>query len=96
MGVCYVRSEEEARQHVERLAQQRLEGPEALKDALSGALDRIMMMFPQVGHFLMEFLQNADDAGSRRILIDLGPDVVRIANDGRPFEPLHRNRYDTA
>ncbi|WP_324718086.1 hypothetical protein U7230_07435 [Carboxydochorda subterranea] len=51
--------EEAARRHIERLARARQEGSDDLKDALAGAIERVTMMFPQTGHFLMEFLQNA-------------------------------------
>ncbi|MEW6047227.1 MAG: DUF3883 domain-containing protein [Bacillota bacterium] len=82
MAAC---SEEAAGRHIERIARARQDGSDELKDSLAGAIERVTMMFPQTGHFLMEFLQNADDAGSRSVLVELAPDAVRIANDGTPF-----------
>lgn len=82
MGDC---SEEKARHHIDRIARLRQEGSTELKDSLAGALHRVTMMFPETGHFLMEFLQNADDADSTSVLIELTPEAVRIANNGVPF-----------
>ncbi|MBE3591056.1 MAG: hypothetical protein IMW98_09635, partial [Firmicutes bacterium] len=78
-------SEEAALRHAERIARARQEGSDELKDSLAGAIERVTMMVPQTGHFLMEFLQNGDDAGSRSVLAELTPDAVRIANNGTPF-----------
>lgn len=78
-------SEEAARRHIERIARARQEGSDELKDSLAGAIERVTMMFPQTGHFLMEFLQNAHDAGSKSVLVELTLGAVHIANDGAPF-----------
>ena len=54
-------------------------------DALSGALDRLNKAFPRYGSFLMEFVQNADDAGSRTLKFEMRDTSITICNDGQPF-----------
>ena len=54
-------------------------------DGYAGSIDRLQKAFPRYGSFLMEFIQNADDAASTKMRIELFPDSLRIANDGQPF-----------
>lgn len=37
-------------------------------------------------HFIFELLQNAEDAGARRVSFVLSPDTLEIRHDGRPFD----------
>ncbi len=52
---------------------------------MAGAIDRLQKAFPRYGSFLMEFIQNADDAESTRIRIRLADRVVTVSNNGKPF-----------
>ncbi len=52
---------------------------------IAGAIDRLQKAFPRYGSFLMEFLQNADDAKSTKIKIEIEGDEVKISNNGNPF-----------
>lgn len=54
-------------------------------DSLSGAIDRLQKAFPRYGSFLMEFVQNADDAKSESLKIEIQQDTIRISNNGHPF-----------
>lgn len=58
---------------------------EFVLDSLTGAIDRLQKAFPRYGSFLMEFVQNADDAKSPSLKIELLQNTVRISNDGLPF-----------
>ncbi|MEW6048640.1 MAG: DUF3883 domain-containing protein, partial [Bacillota bacterium] len=49
------------------------------------AIDRIMKAFPDRGHFLMEFVQNADDAGATVLVARIEEGQVWIMNNGREF-----------
>ena len=53
--------------------------------SLWSAIKRIEETFPRFGHFLMEFIQNADDAGASRILIEILADRILILNNGTEF-----------
>jgi hypothetical protein len=55
--------------------------------SLKSAIDRIEETFSRFGHFVMEFIQNADDAGAHNLRIELYEDRVVILNDGNPFSP---------
>ncbi|MEM2919062.1 MAG: DUF3883 domain-containing protein [Candidatus Altiarchaeota archaeon] len=58
---------------------------EFILDSLSGAIDRLQKAFPRYGSFLMEFVQNADDARSSSLNINIIEKEIRILNDGNPF-----------
>jgi len=58
---------------------------EFILDSLAGAVDRIQKAFPRYGSFLMEFVQNADDAKSQSLKIEIADNSIRISNNGIPF-----------
>lgn len=58
---------------------------EYVLDSLAGAIDKIQKAFPRYGSFLMEFVQNADDAKSRSLRIEITNNTIRILNNGIPF-----------
>jgi hypothetical protein len=62
---------------------------EFILDSLSGAIDRLQKAFPRYGSFLMEFIQNADDAKSKSLRIDILDNAIRIYNDGEVFSKDH-------
>jgi len=39
-------------------------------------------MFTRSGHFILEFIQNAEDAGAKRVKIVFEDGVIKIFNDG--------------
>lgn len=60
--------------------------PEFVLDSLIGSLETIEKVFPKYyGSFIVEFIQNADDAGSSRLTIELDNAEVTLKNDGHPF-----------
>ncbi len=54
-------------------------------DGYAGSIDRLQKAFPRYGSFLMEFIQNADDAHSSKMKIEIFPKALRISNNGKPF-----------
>lgn len=58
---------------------------EFILDSLTGAIDRLQKAFPRYESFLMEFLQNADDAESQSLKIKILQNTVIISNDGNTF-----------
>jgi hypothetical protein len=58
---------------------------EFILDSLTGAIDRLQKVFPRYGSFLMEFVQNADDAESTALRIEINNGSVTISNNGKPF-----------
>jgi len=73
------------KEHVESIKEKILKSNEFVLDSLSGAIDRLQKAFPRYGSFLMEFIQNADDAGSNSLTIEINGNCIKIFNDGRPF-----------
>jgi hypothetical protein len=75
----------EQQHHIEDIRSDYLSAKPRALSALSGAVDRIRKTFPRYGSFLMEFIQNADDAGSSWLKAELYPDKLVVSNDGRSF-----------
>lgn len=77
--------EGEARGHIEQISQDYQEAATIVLESLSGAVDRLGKAFSRRGHFVMEFLQNADDAHARRLRLEICDQEIRVLNDGDPF-----------
>ena len=58
---------------------------EFVLSSLTGTLKLIELVFPRLGSFLMEFIQNADDVGSTKIRFELYNNKIIIENDGSEF-----------
>lgn len=54
-------------------------------DGYAGSIDRLQKAFPRYGSFLMEFIQNADDAHSSKMKIEILAEALLISNNGQPF-----------
>ena len=74
-----------AKSHIEEIQQKYLSSPELTLESLTGAIDRLQKAFPRRSHFIMEFIQNADDAKSRGMKIEISQQGIRTLNDGLPF-----------
>ena len=77
--------EEEARSHIEEIQRSYIIGETRILEALTGAMQIIEKTFTRSGHFVLEFIQNAEDAGARRVKIMLETSAIKIFNDGKPF-----------
>lgn len=75
----------DAKKHIKEIQQKYISSPELTLDSLTGAIDRLQKAFPRRGHFVMEFIQNADDAESRSLKIMVGQKEIKILNNGLPF-----------
>lgn len=74
------------KEHIKQLRTRQENTDASLLKALAGAINRLEKAFPEQWHFLMEFLQNADDCQSSSFSLELTADNIRIYNDGRPFD----------
>ena len=72
--------------HIKEIRQRRKESHDDVLDSLAGAIDRLEKAFPGQWHFLMEFIQNADDASSTSLSIDISRDEIQILNNGNAFD----------
>ena len=74
------------REYIEDIKNRQIKSDkEFVLDSLTGAIDRLQKAFPRYGSFLMEFVQNADDAKSQSLKIEILENTIRIFNDGLPF-----------
>lgn len=70
---------------IDSIRKEKLSAGEVNLRTMAGAIDRLQKAFPRYGSFLMEFIQNADDAESTKIKIRLADLVVTVSNNGKPF-----------
>lgn len=56
-----------------------------VQQSLAGALESVERDFSRRGHYLYEFLQNADDAGATQMKARLQAGIMEILNNGNPF-----------
>lgn len=75
----------EPKQHIEEISQDYRDTSKRILDALSGSIDRLGKAFSRRGHFVMEFIQNADDAGAKQLMLEISDGKIKICNDGGPF-----------
>jgi hypothetical protein len=76
---------DEARRHIEEIQRSYITGDVRVLEALTGAMQIIEKTFTRSGHFILEFIQNAEDAEARRVKIVLEDGAIKIFNDGKPF-----------
>jgi len=75
-------SEREARSHIEEIQRSYTVGESRVLDTLTGAMQIVEKMFTRSGHFILEFIQNAEDARAKRVKIVFEDGVIKIFNDG--------------
>ncbi len=73
------------KEHIEEIQGKYENSSDIALDSLAGAIDRLKDAFPSRGHFLMEFIQNADDENSKPIKVEIDEDIIKIFNDGECF-----------
>ncbi len=83
--VSGISSEAAAREHIESIQRDYLGSSESVRANLAQALGLVKKSFERRGHFLLEFVQNAEDAGARRLKAVLRGGSLVVCNDGRPF-----------
>jgi hypothetical protein len=73
------------KEYIDSIKNDHLRSSEITLDSLTGAIDRLQKAFPRYGSFLMEFIQNSDDAKSEDLRIEIDNDSISILNNGNPF-----------
>jgi hypothetical protein len=76
---------DEAQRHIKEIQKSYITGDVRVLEALTGAMQIIEKTFTRSGHFILEFIQNAEDAEARRVKIVLEDGAIKIFNDGKPF-----------
>lgn len=71
-----------AQQHVQRIWADYCNGSARVQATLQGAIAAVEKGFSREGHFIFEFIQNAEDSGARGFECVLETDTVVIRNDG--------------
>ncbi|MDI6811835.1 MAG: hypothetical protein QMD80_09290, partial [archaeon] len=73
------------KEHIEDIQNDRKDLSDRNLRLVTGSISTIKKAFPSESHFLMEFIQNADDAHSTSIKIEVYQDVIKIFNNGDTF-----------
>ncbi|MEM2175563.1 MAG: hypothetical protein QXI58_08105, partial [Candidatus Micrarchaeia archaeon] len=85
MEELHINEEEEAHKHIQEIQKSYLNMKGRVLDSLAGAMWIVEKMFTHTGHFILEFIQNAEDAKATKVKIILSPEYIEIFNNGRPF-----------
>lgn len=80
-----VKERMQPKEHIENISKEFLSTPARAMATISGAIDRLGKAFSRRGHFVMEFIQNADDAGAEQVMFDMSNNMIKISNSGKPF-----------
>ena len=78
-------SEDVAREHIMEIQRSYMYVEDRALKSLKAAMDIIQKNFTREGHFILEFIQNAEDAEASKIKIVLEKNALKIFNNGRPF-----------
>ncbi|MEM3451849.1 MAG: DUF3883 domain-containing protein [Nitrososphaerales archaeon] len=78
-------SEKEAYEHIHEIQKSYATRKDRVLDSLSGAMWIVEKMYAYSGHFILEFIQNAEDAKATKVKIILRPGSIEIFNNGAPF-----------
>ncbi len=74
-----------SKEYIESIYKKYENSDEMVLSSLSGAINRLQKAFPKRGHFLMEFIQNADDCESETLKIVINDKDAKVYNSGKPF-----------
>ncbi len=75
-----------AREHIERIMSSYLSADQGfVLRSLKNSVERVIHSSGREGRFITEFINNADDAGSTRLRMELAGGCVNITNDGIPL-----------
>lgn len=77
-------SRNEAYNHINEIRTEYLQRGR-LAEALAGAMWVVEKVFTKRGHFLLEFLQNAEDAKATKFQVVVTENAIEIYNNGNPF-----------
>ena len=75
-----------AEEHIKGINKDNSDVNERVMRNLRGSVNSVEITFPQIDSFLMEFIQNADDAKSQSIFFQLNKKSITVYNDGEPFQ----------
>ena len=73
------------KEYIESIYNRYKNSDELVLSSLSGAINRLQKAFPKRGHFLMEFIQNADDCDAESLKIVINEKEAKVYNSGKPF-----------
>ncbi|MBI3744262.1 MAG: ATP-binding protein [Chloroflexi bacterium] len=74
------------KEHIENIAND-YKANNRVQQALEGALKHVQRSFSRRGQLLMEFIQNAQDAGATELELTLAESALTIWNNGHGFTP---------
>lgn len=79
------REAEEAKAHILSIYQRYQNADKILLKGFANTIRLNLQNFPSSGHFIIELIQNADDAGSSEFELNASDEQVEIKNNGQSF-----------
>lgn len=79
-------SDLDAQRLVEAIRSDHLGSSQRTLRSLEGALRAVQKGFSREGHYILEFIQNAEDAGAKALDCTVDIERIVISNDGQPFD----------
>ena len=76
---------EEAKKHISSIYQRYQNADKILLKGFANTIRLNLQNFPSSGHFIIEFIQNADDAGSSEFELNASDEQIEIKNNGQIF-----------
>ena len=77
---------EQAKQHIMKIYERYQTADRILLKGFASTIRLNLQNFPSSGHFIIEFIQNADDAKSRKFDLVASDKSILITNDGNAFD----------
>lgn len=74
-----------AKEHIKQIHKRYEDAEPHILQGLTNSVRLLFQNFPSVGQFIIEFIQNADDAHSNEITFEATDSELIITNDGDPF-----------
>lgn len=74
-----------AKQHIESIFKRYKNADRDILRGFARTIRLNLQNFPSSGHFIIEFIQNADDSGSHVFRLNASDQYIMIENDGKPF-----------
>lgn len=76
---------EEAKRHILSIYKRYESTDKIVLKGFANTVRLNLQNFPSSGHFIIEFIQNADDANSSMFKLNASDNLIEISNDGKPF-----------
>ena len=76
---------EDAKDHIQKIYERYEKTDRSVLKGFANTVRLNLQNFPSTAHFIIEFIQNADDAGSHNFKLSASDELILVTNDGKTF-----------